>query len=211
MNSNIKKALISTIIMVITFVVLIMGASYAYFSIGAANNFNTINVSGSASTVGNVALSAGKNLKLNLSAINMMQSTSDQVYYATESGSPSTTLTSLAIATAKVNGNGTMKCEYTLNASVSGTNNMYAAFQNMAGRSTGQLVLVVDGVEYDLYNTTFPTTMSGEISGINSTTSDFIMASFKVVNKSNVKQDSLAGTDLTISFTVAKFECQVIG
>ena len=65
-------------------------------------------------------------------------------YYATLTGTPATDENLVTIATATVTGNGTMDCAYKLNASISGTYNMFNAFgsvvvnrcQTRAKRST---------------------------------------------------------------------------
>lgn len=211
MSPENKKIIIPTLIMVITLVMLVMGATYAYFSADYTIDSNTTKIESTIESVGIVSLSAGTDLSLNISAVQMMQQTGDVEYYATESGTPSTSSNTVAIATADVEGNGTMSCDYQLKAALSGTNNMYTAFTNMSTKSQGQLVLTVDGVEYDFYETTFPKTITGTLSGLKDGSPQNIMASFKVVNKSSIDQSDLAGTDLTITFTVESLSCSIVG
>ena len=214
-KSVIKKRLngllIPTLLMTFTLITLVVGATYAYFKVNVTNDVSTVKVSATTDSVGIVSLSAGDDLKLELTAAQMMQMTSDTNYYATISGNPTTDENNVAIATASVEGNGTMNCEYELSTSLSGKNNMYNAFSNMTGKSAGQLVLTINDTDYDLYDTIFPVTISGTLEGLNENTSKDIMASFKVVNKRSVNQNNLAGTDLTISFSVSKFDCDIVG
>ena len=212
MSPENKKLVISTLIMVMTLVVLVMGATYAYFSADHTISSNTTKIESNIESVGIVSLSAGTDLKLNISAVQMMQQTGDVNYYATVSGTPQVgTENSVAIATADVEGNGTMSCSYTIKATLTGTNNMYTAFTGMTTKSAGQLVLTVDGTEYDFFNTSFPKTITGTFSGLKEGSPQNIMSSFKVVNKSSIDQSNLAGTDLTITFTVESLNCSIVG
>ncbi len=211
MSPENKKLVLSTLIMVITLVMLVMGAAYAYFSADNTIDNNTTKIETTIEDVGIVSLKAGKDLSLNISAVQMMKQTGDVEYYATESGTPSTSANTVAIATADVEGNGTMSCNYQLKAEISGTNNMYTVLNNMSTKSVGQLVLNVDGVEYDFYSTTFPKTITGTLTGLKEGSPKNIMASFKVVNKSSIDQSDLAGTDLTITFAVEQLNCNLVG
>lgn len=206
-----QKILIPTLIVILVLVLMVVGATFAYFSVDIQNDSQVIKVNGNAQSVGNVSLSAGDNLKLILTAESMMNNNRNVNYYATIDGTPTTEENNVAIATAKVSGNGTMDCDYKINATIKATNSMYDAFNRMNTKSKNQLVLKFDGVEYDFYDTTFPKEIRGKISGINSETTKDILASFKVVNRSDIKQDALAGTDLTLSFAVTEFICQIVG
>jgi len=202
-----KKILVPTIIAVVTLVMLVVGATYAYFSVGTDNNFGTRTIQASAAEVGSVALATGSNLTMNLTAAQMMKSEGGSTYYASASGTTETATTA-TIGTATVTGAGTFTCTYELNVAASGTKNMYTAFQGMTGKSSGQIVLTVNGTAYD-FNTAslFPKTISGTMTGLTSAASQKITAQLKVVNSATVDQSALAGTDLTLSFTVSDFEC----
>ena len=208
---DMKTIVIPTLLMVITFFVLIVGATYAYFNVSTTVSGGSTKVYTDVETVGVSTLRTGNNLSLNLTLVDMMQSSNDKVYYASLNGVPSTTEISEVIGTAEVDGNGVMKCTYELVVNSSGTKNMYTAFQNMSTKSEGQLVLNIAGIDYDLYNVTFPLSIKGTLENVKEGASKDIKASFKIVNKSNVDQSKLAGTDIILSFSVKEYECEIVG
>lgn len=210
-EQDLKSIIIPTLIMIITFFVLIVGATYAYFSVstsvsGGSSKINTI-----AETAGISTLRTGNNLSLNLTLVDMMKNNNDVTYYATVDGTPSTTENTEIIGVAEVDGNGIMNCSYELEVTTSGTNNMYTAFQNMSTKSTGQLVLNVAGIEYDLYSVTFPLNISGTLENVQEGSSKDIKASFRIVNKSNIDQSGIAGTDIVLSFSINEYKCEIVG
>lgn len=211
MSPESKKIVIPTLIMVVTLVILVMGATYAYFTANYVISGNTTTVETTIESIGIVSLSAGTNLNLNISAVDMMKQSGDVNYYATVSGKPQTSENIVAIAIANVEGNGIMNCKYQLKTEISGTNNLYTKFNNMETKSLGQLILKVDDTEYDFYSTTFPKTITGTLNGLKEGEPKSIMASFKVVNKSSIDQSPLAGTDLSIKFIVESINCSIVG
>ena len=146
-------------------------------------------------------------MTLNVTAEQMMKGANDITYYASASGT-TTTATSPVIATASASGAGTYNCNYTLNVAATGTNNMYTAFQGMSTKSAGQIVLTVAGTEYD-FNTAslFPKTITGTITGVSSSSSKTLTAQLKFVNKKDINQDALQGTDIILTFTATAFTC----
>lgn len=211
-NTEIKKdkIIIPMIIVILTFVLLIVGSAYAYFtannSIGGSTNINT-----EFESVGISKLASKNNLKLNVTLVDMMKKDNNIDYYATLDGTPSTSENSEVIATASVEGNGKMNCNYTLEVTVNGTNNMYEAFNNMENKSAGQLILNVDGKDYDLYNVTFPLTITGTLNDLSENNSKDIKASFRIVNRKDIDQSDLANKDLTLSFNAKLFTCSLVG
>lgn len=211
-NAKIKKdkIIIPMIIVILTFVLLIVGSAYAYFtannSIGGSTNINT-----EFESVGISKLASKNNLKLNVTLVDMMKKDNNINYYATLDGTPSTSENSEVIATASVEGNGKMNCNYELEVTVNGTNNMYEAFKNMENKSDEQLILNVDGEDYDLFNVTFPLTITGTINDLSENNSKDIKASFRIVNRKDVDQSNLANKDLTLSFNAKLFTCSLVG
>lgn len=210
-NENIKIMVLPTLLMMITFFVLIAGATYAYFNVTSTFIGGSSKINSSVESVGVSNLKTGNNLSLNLSRVDMMKNTNDITYYATQNGLPTTNVNNEVIATAEVKGNGIMDCSYELNVDVNGTNNMYAAFREMITKSTNQLVLNVAGVDYDLFNVTFPLTITGKLNGVKEGTSKDIFASFRIINRSNVDQSGIAGTDIELSFSVNRYTCEIVG
>jgi len=206
---NIKKVIIPIIISVATLILLTVGATYAYFNIGATNNFGTKTIKTSAESVGNVALSTGTNLTLDLSAKDMMNQGSDLAYYASSDGT-TTTSTVEKIGTATVTGEGIYNCTYKLTMN-DNSNSMYDVFQGMSTKSAGQIILTVNGTEYD-FNTAglFSKEISGTMYGLTSEEARDISASLKIVNKTSVDQNALAGSSITITFSATSFECNAV-
>ena len=211
-----KQVVMPTIIAVAALVSLVVGATYAYFSVSGTNSYGTKTITAEAAQVGSVALTSGSNLTLNLTRAQMMKKSSDTSYYASASG-VTTTETSPIIATATVTGEGTFRCNYTITITASATNNMYTAFQNSANKSTGQIILTVNGTQIDFYTANlFPSnkiTYSGTISGITSSTAladRSLSAQLKFVNKNGVIQDDLQNTDITLTFSATAFSCEAV-
>ena len=205
---NTKKILVPTIVAVISFISLTVGATWAYFSVETSKVTQTAKISAELSDVGNVALTGGSDISVSLTSSDMVNKGKDVTYYASASGK-TTSATSPVIATATAEGSGTFSCDYSIKIDDNATS-MYDAFQSMGTKSTGQIVLTVNNSSYD-FNTKslFPKTFTGTLSGITSTTSKNITAQLKVVNKYNVNQSALAGTSLKLTFTVQSFTCVV--
>ncbi len=224
-KKNNKKLLILGIVTILLFVV---GASYAYFAVSTTNNFGTHTISGTMEDVGSVALtSTNNNISINLTAADMMQGSSDIYYYGSTDGTPLTNsdwpAPLIKLADAIVTGSGYYDCNYTVSITASGTNNMYTAFQGMNGKSAGQIGFGIgdyiygytggsqgEGTRVD-FNTAnlFPVTYNGVINGISSSKPGAIYGALAVANKSNVDQTALAGTDITMTATVTSFTCAV--
>ena len=206
---NTKKVIIPIIISVATLILLTVGVTYAYFNIGGTNNFGTKTITTSAESIGNVALSTGTNLTLNLSAKQMMDKGSDLAYYASSTGT-TTTPTTEKIGTATVSGEGIYNCTYKLTMN-DNSDSMYDVFQGMSTKSAGQIILTVNGIEYD-FNTSglFSKEISGTMYGLTSEEARDISASLKIVNKTSVDQSALAGSNITITFSATSFECNAV-
>lgn len=216
---NDKKIIVSTMVGIAVLLVLVVGASFAYFSVNATNSATNSTVKGTTESVGNVTLSGGSNLMLNITAENMAQPANNVTYYATTTGTPSTTAQNVTVATATVSGNGTMDCDYTLTIEKSATNDLYTAFKNATatGKGANQVVLKVNNGEttngtqtYDFNsNLTFPITYNGTLTGLTSAAVRNITASFSMVNLKDYDQSYLAGKDITFTFKFTNFSCSL--
>ena len=195
-----KKIIAPTLVAIITLVMLTVGATYAYFTVSATNNFGTKTITATTPTLGSVALSSGSNLYLNLSRVNMMTANQGTYYAVTNSaGTATTTATTTNIATATVTGAGTFSCDYTINVAYSGT-------MKEALTAAGTAILNVNGTDYDVYSTAFPKEISGTMSGLTSSASKSLTASLRFVN-TNANQNTLADKTLTLTFTATAFKC----
>lgn len=210
MSTKSKKIVYPTLFIILILVTFLFGVTFAYFSV-LINNSKTMKIEGNTDDVGNVILRSKNNLLLNLSAVHMMNKGKDVNYYASLTGEPTTEENDITIAEIDINSDNTINCQYTLVGKITGNNNMYNAFKKMKDASIGQLVMMVAGKEYDLYTTSFPLVIKGETGNINSNSNQSIKASFKLVNKASIDQSDLAGTDLTIYFTMEEFNCEIAG
>jgi len=153
-----------------------------------------------------------------------MQNNQDIVYYATETGTPNIGENIITIGIATVTGDGTYNCDYTLEITKEGTNDMYDAFQNWKvngytdGNVTvssslateGQIILNINGTNYDFNRSSlFPITYEGTMNGITKNNPGNINASLYINNKSNINQNAIAGTDITIKVKATDFSCLI--
>ena len=75
MEEEKKKVLVPIVVGVLTLLVLVIGATYAYFAVGINNNFGTTTISASADNVGTVTLTnINSTLSMSLTAADMMRS-----------------------------------------------------------------------------------------------------------------------------------------
>ena len=202
-----KKILAPTLVAIATLVMLTVGATYAYFTVSTTNNFGTKTITATTPDIGSVALASGSNLTMTLTAADMMDKGADTTYYASASGK-TTSATTANIGTATVTGAGTFTCTYNLSIT-DNDNSLYDAFQSMSTKSTGQIVLTVNGTAYD-FNTAslFPKNLTNlSLTGLKAGTPKNITAQLKLVNKTGVDQSALAGKTITLSFTVSNFSC----
>lgn len=84
MEDSNKKKLFLSIIAITILLIIVIGATYAYFAVGTANNFGTKTISAEAADIGDITLSTPvTSLHVAVSASDMMESNSGYLYYAT--------------------------------------------------------------------------------------------------------------------------------
>jgi len=205
-----KKMVIKFSLGIILLVVLVVGATFAYFTMNNSIDSSPTNLNAELDEVGNVALISGDNLNLEISQYDMKNKDKDVSYYASKNGKVLTE-TEEVIAYTSVVGNGLFDCSYTLTVTDKGTNSIYNAFQNMSGKSENQIVLTINGEDYD-FNTDnlFPLAINGTLNSVSETMVQEIKAKLKLVNKTNIDQSALAGTDIYLDFGIDKFECKPV-
>lgn len=222
-ESKDKRLLVTLIIGVSFLLILVIGATYAYFSVETSLVTGTTTINANAETIGTVSLvGTSATFNLNLTALNMMQGASDTTYWATTTGTPTTTESTVTVGTTSVSPTTDTHhydCDYTIEISdvtSNGVTNMYTLFQSAAYssyKSTNQIVLTVGGTTYD-FNTAnlFSSTIEvqGTLSDVTYSTPRSITSSFKVVNKSNIDQTLLAGTGISLEIEVTDFSCTVV-
>lgn len=206
----INKNKVLLIVGIVFMLLLFLGGTFAYFTVGTTNNFGSKTIIGKLGTLGSVTLNSGSNLKIDLTAADMMQMEFfDQAYYASSAGTTETP-TEETIATAQVVGAGIFQCNYKLKVEEDSTNSMYTALQNMSTKSANQIILTVNGKKYD-FNTAnlFPLTIDGTFTNLVEGTNQEIKVGLTIINKGTVNQTDLAGTDLLLNFNIEEFNCTV--
>ena len=203
----------------IALLVMVIGATYAYFAVTTVSNFGTSIINATAGGIGTVTLD-GNNAQLNLSvsALDMAQSNA-KAYYASASGKTATP-TEEVIGTASVTPNTDTNyyhCTYTLTVSQSyaGTKNLYNIFKGTEQvnsttytSSANELVLIVNGEEYDLHTNTLPKDIDGEFY-VKVGSPATITAGLKFNNFNDKQQQLLGGSGVNISIVIKNgtFEC----
>ena len=214
-----KKSIFKLTIGILSLAVLILGAAYAYWSASTMVNFNTAFISYDTGGVATVVLDGTSAiLRMDIVGSDMNKGSKNKVFYASTDGKKTEpTEEVIGIAYPLVNSIRSYKCNFTLNLSHTGQNDLIEKFlgetndePNYPNRSAGQIILTVNGVEYDL-NDGFPSTISGYII-TDSITNGTINVGMKFVNLKNVDQTDLANTDGIINIDVANngFTCETV-
>ena len=105
-----KKTLTSTIVAVTTLVLLVFGATYAYFTVSSDNRFGTKNITAEIEDMANNVILTQEtgSLSLDLSRMQMSEANKGTYYYATGSSTPAN------IGKIAVDGEGSFTCSYTI-------------------------------------------------------------------------------------------------
>jgi len=215
---NNKKILIPTIVAVATLVLLVFGATYAYFTIESTNNFGTKELNATVEDMASAVVLEQVENTLSLDVTRAMMS--DKAVYDEETGAilegnigtkyyASGSTIPANIAKMSVAGEGTYTCTYKINVAKSATNDLYTAFQGMSTKSSDQIYLTLNGAKYD-FNTAnlFPITYNGTTYGITKDSPQYITANLALLNK-NVNQNDLKGKDITLTFSISDFNCEL--
>ena len=220
-----KKIIIPISVVVILLIVLVVGASFAYFAVTGRNSTTNTGFNANVGEPGSVAIKSTSNgLLLDLSPLQMIQLGETKSYYASSSGvTNAETFEELAVIEAA--GDGIFNCTYTMEivaSSKTTESNMYTAFQNMKTKSAGQIVFTINTQQgnevYDfnqpglftasnLYKQTF----EGTATGIEEGKPQSIKAQLKIVNLTDVIQDDLKNTDINLALTVKSINCKLVG
>ena len=221
-NNKRKKTIVSITIGIMSLIILVLGAAYAYWTANTAINFNTATITYETGDEAIVILN-GTSAELTLGILSpddMAKLNKNAAYYASATGKKTTpTEETVGIATPYNEGDiNSYRCTFTLAFTHSGTEDLIDRFlgetndePNYANRSAGQVFITVNGVEYDI-NDGFPSTITGTVYANQSHPGE-IKVGFKFVNLSGVNQTYLANSNGTINVDLANngFSCEVIG
>ena len=221
-NNNKKKAIVGLTIGIISLIILIGGAAYAYWTANTSINFNTATITYETGDEAIVILN-GTSAELTLGTLtpdDMAKLNNNTAYYASATGKKTTiTEEAVGVATPYYEGDiNSYRCNFTLSFSHSGSADLIDRFlsetngePDYANRSAGQIFLTVNGIEYDI-NDGFPNTVSGVVFASQNHPGE-IKVGFKFVNLSGVNQTYLANSNGIIEVDLANngFSCEVIG
>jgi len=204
-----KKTLIASIIGVALLVVLVAGATFAYFTTAVTNDNGETLVTGKTDAIGSISLTnPTSNLHITLNALDMTQDNLN-TYYATNDATlnydSEEVQRDIAVATL-TGGEATThyECTTTINVNVSGT--------MVAGLQSGDAYIQFGGLltdKVDLKNastTGYPVTF--KLNGTDKL-SDKVSAAIAIENR-NANQNSIAGKELSVRFTNNDLVCKVV-
>jgi len=204
-----KKTIIASIIGVALLVVLVVGATFAYFTTAVTNDDGETLLTGKTDAIGSISLTnPTSKLHITLNAIDMAQDNLN-TYWATNDATlnydSAEVQRDIAVATL-TGGEATThyECTTTINVSVSGT--------MVAGLQTGDAYIQFGGLltnKVDLKNvssTGYPVTFA--LNGTDKLT-DKVSAAIAIENR-NANQNSIAGKELSVRFTNNDLVCKVV-
>ena len=214
---NNKKVIFSTVFGTVLFLILVISATYSYFGIDQNNDLFDTNVNSSGDNIGNVAITPGDHIKLDITADDMSYQSQGNTYWATITGKPSLSENNITIANLSVYGNDPLYCDYTITINKSATNDMFTSFKNWSDPLKGynQVVLNINDSEsirtYDFNDSTleFPITITGRLSNLTEDVPRKLTSSFRIANLIDVDQTYISGTDINLSYTIDNFDCHV--
>lgn len=206
-NQQKKRVFIMTLIAILTLLSLILGASYAYFSVFNSNNSSTSVLRTTTGSVGTVVLTnPTSNLHINLKALNMQSGNSQTVLYATTTDADyEERSTPRSIGTSTVVGGDTdvnYNCSYDLNITLTGT--MVNSLQNDDAK------LILSGIYedvIDLTNLTSPITIV--VDTLSGTYREASLYAVLLFHNKTSNQDYLKGKSLEIELENSNLHCEI--
>ena len=216
MEENKKKTMILTIIAISCLLIVVFGATYAYFQVLATNNVTGTNTQGSADTMPKGTLVTNITaLKINLDADLMSEEKAGTIYYATESGVPVTSATEgsgkYVLATASLNKEGlTYDCGYSYIVTATSKKAITdGSDADVKIRITGSDGYTETYTLADILNNVSKT-YSGKIKGLTYGENQKIYVEAYVEN-ANKSQDDLAGNEFTFTLALVEnsFKCDL--
>ena len=211
MEKDNNRKFLPIIIGLITLLVFVIGATYAYYNVTSTNSFNTTTINAQADSNGAVTLTkTSSSLLLELDNANMAETGRDKMLYASTSGTVTTENIETIAQTTIVDDN-IYDCGYTLTISEDSIDSLYTAFNSDTNSTTNQFILTINDTSYDLKtNNLFPITYSGSFNIISTNKPGTITASLTFLNKTGVDQTSLSGKDITLELSILSFSCKTI-
>ncbi len=216
-EENRKKTLIGSIIGVVTLVIVVVGATYAFFSLNVSGDATNTNINIETGSADAVSIEPGvKNMHINLAVSDMASNSPLKAYYATDVLSEkyktdieAGTLTFATItSTNKEESNCTAKVTITMDTS---TDSMGKVLQE----GDAEVYIKSDKTEeaidlHDLLSEEISSLVTKEIEveiSVSASTSSLIKGYLKI-NNTEIDQSYLAGKTLNITITVNNLVCE---
>jgi len=206
---NKKKTLVPIIIGVTILVILVAGATYAYFQ--ASNSASgTTNVETSTEKIGTVVVTnPTENLYMKLSAYDMQESKAGTSYYATNDSSKSyeTELSNYTISSYSISGgeeDTVYNCTYKLN--ITKPSQILAGDMSLKLQLNGATINGSNLLDIDLANVSSTYTVTFSATG---NTSGTLVTGGIVFNNTSSEQNHLVGQTLSTVITNSDLDCEV--
>jgi len=206
---NKKKTLVPIIIGVTLLVILVAGATYAYFQ--ASNTASgTTNVEAQTEKIGTVVVTnPTENLYMKLSAYDMQESKAGTSYYATNDSSKSyeTELSNYTISSYSISGgqeDTVYNCTYKLN--ITKPSQILAGDMSLKLQLNGATINGSSSLDVDLANVSSSYTVTFSATG---NTSGTLVSGGIVFNNTISEQNHLVGQTLSTVITNSELDCDV--
>ena len=220
MEKKKKKIIISTIVASVFLLVLIVGATYAYFQSSNIASGST-NLDTTTEAIGSViVVNPTENLYLKLSAADMQQAKVGTSYYATATNSNASSIYSKeteynSIANMKViGGTAGTKHKCTFNIDITKPEGIQEGDMNISFKNDNLIRATINGVKFnediDLYGSSSTYQVTFVADGSHTEGYDIISTSIKL-NNTNSDQNHIAGKNLGVSISISELDCKVGG
>ncbi len=218
-NENKKKQKVMLLIGLVTLLIAVLGATYAYFQINTNNESSNTNITGSTPPKSLVTLKGvTSNLHLNISASDMSLANANKEYYATDVEAKSyedneTDGTKTIASVELTGGEATTKYSCTAKLTVSKVTEEENADTMIEVLQPGDMILQFKGniISEKLDLSELKTTGSKEYNlkfKVTGNTPEEIQAYIKLVNKEE-QQNYLAGKKLNIDINTSDLKCEI--
>ncbi len=207
-NQDKKKMIITLVVGIVTLLILVIGATYAYFQVNTTNNNTNSNVTVKTGKPGTATLKPGVgDLHIILNNVDMSETNKGIEYYADDTknyvdNEPEGKHTISTVEITDGDSDVAYKCTVSVEVNLTtDAGSMGEALQK------GDVLLNIEGQEIDLYNVkeTNPTTVNLSFSMYGNGTKE-IKAYAKLINK-NESQNYLSGRQLKVNIASKNLDC----
>lgn len=208
---NTKKGKILIIISVLVLIAVVVGASFAYFSLTDKSGLSNTNASVDMPSAGTVTYESENNMSMTFTR---EQLATPGKYYAQAGDNEEATDEKAPIVFINIgttDTNNTYECNFTLKVTKQDNDTLYDVFKADTNSEAGQMKLQIGStMVYDLYTESLPLTISNVVvSGISSEETSVIYGYFEFDNSETKSQTALAGKHLSLKIDVDSVSCKI--